>query len=269
MSPGAVTLEVMGILVGQNLPLRLPNADTSHMLLTLWLLFALIMGLVYRGNLTAALTLPKYPPRPETIEQLVNTVDRITAPPIGKEWRKFMLASESEVYKKFGSLMLVGPTAPEGLLMATRQNTAQMTDRRNMAGLIAQHFTRADGSTPLYLGREPILPVPAAWPIPHDAPFKTHLDRYLRAIVESGLFEKWNEDTLMEIRRESQRRQLSLLDQQEERAGAGSDPGGSITALTLTHMQGPLMLLILSLSLAGISFIGEILAIGYHKSTWN
>ncbi|KAG7163521.1 Ionotropic receptor 93a-like 2 [Homarus americanus] len=73
---GAEVLEVMGILVGQNLPQQLPPITSGRLLVVAWLVFALIIGTVYRGNLTAALTLPKYPPRPETVEQLVDTVHK-------------------------------------------------------------------------------------------------------------------------------------------------------------------------------------------------
>ncbi|KAK3886047.1 hypothetical protein Pcinc_009780 [Petrolisthes cinctipes] len=64
------------MLLGQNLPQRLPNTNSVRVLVATWLVWALVLGSAYRGNLTANLTLPKYPPRPETIPQLVDTVDR-------------------------------------------------------------------------------------------------------------------------------------------------------------------------------------------------
>lgn len=65
-----------GMLLGQNLPRRLPNTFSSRVVVAAWLVFALIIGLAYRGNLTASLTLPKFPPRPETLSELVDAVDR-------------------------------------------------------------------------------------------------------------------------------------------------------------------------------------------------
>ncbi|XP_071527030.1 ionotropic receptor 21a-like [Panulirus ornatus] len=121
MTVGAVALEVTGILVGQNLPLRLPDIGSSRVLLTVWLVFSFVVGTAYRGNLTAALTLPKFPPRPETVQELVQTIDRVTAPPLGRDWQKFMSSSESEAYRKLAGLMLIGPTIQEGLLMATKK----------------------------------------------------------------------------------------------------------------------------------------------------
>ncbi|XP_071526957.1 ionotropic receptor 21a-like [Panulirus ornatus] len=257
---GTVTLEVMGILVGQNLPLSLPNTSSSRLLVAAWLVFAFIIGTVYRGNLTAHLTLPKYPPRPETIEELVNVIDRVTMPPYAIVWRNYFATSESKVYQRLAQLTSLGPSFMEGLQMATEQNTATLTGRRYLANMIAEHFTEADGSTQLYLGRESIFPGPSGWPIPHDAPYQPQLDRCLMAIIESGLYEKWNEDILRQNRRRSQRRKRKELSQQPERRRVDEvESGGSITALTLTHMQGPLLLLLLGLALTGIIFTGELL----------
>nr|XP_053641792.1 glutamate receptor-like [Cherax quadricarinatus] len=65
----------VGTLLGQGTKKQLPESSSSRLLLVIWLVFAFIVSNVYRGNLTAALTLPKYPPRPETLEQLVKVVD--------------------------------------------------------------------------------------------------------------------------------------------------------------------------------------------------
>lgn len=73
---GRAVQEVFGVLMGQNLSKQLHRSNSNRVLLIAWLLFAFIVGTVYRGNLTAALTLPKAPPRPETVEELVDYVDR-------------------------------------------------------------------------------------------------------------------------------------------------------------------------------------------------
>ncbi|XP_071533857.1 ionotropic receptor 21a-like [Panulirus ornatus] len=67
---------VVATFLNQNLTEKLPKTNTSRVLVTAWLVFAFIIGAAYQGNLTAALTLPKYPPRPETVEDFVNTFHR-------------------------------------------------------------------------------------------------------------------------------------------------------------------------------------------------
>lgn len=73
---GEVFHDMNGMLLGQNLPPRLPTITSSRLLVATWLVFAVIFTSAYRGNLTASLTLPKYPPRPETLPQLVDSVKR-------------------------------------------------------------------------------------------------------------------------------------------------------------------------------------------------
>ncbi|XP_037782036.1 glutamate receptor ionotropic, kainate 4-like [Penaeus monodon] len=70
-----VTEVVLGSLLGQSILQRMGKSSRYRVLVATWLIFAFIVGTAYRGNLTAALTLPAYPPRPETIEQLVKAVE--------------------------------------------------------------------------------------------------------------------------------------------------------------------------------------------------
>ncbi|XP_047487061.1 ionotropic receptor 21a-like [Penaeus chinensis] len=71
-----VAFAVMGTLLGQNLNQLHSHSNAARLLLGAWLIFAFILGTAYRGNLTAALTLPNYPPRPETLQELVQAVKR-------------------------------------------------------------------------------------------------------------------------------------------------------------------------------------------------
>ncbi|XP_042866394.1 uncharacterized protein LOC122249515 [Penaeus japonicus] len=73
---GKVVLEVFKTFVGQNLTHSVFKTTSARLVASAWLVFSFVIGVAYRGNLTASLTLPVYPPRPETIAQLVETVDR-------------------------------------------------------------------------------------------------------------------------------------------------------------------------------------------------
>lgn len=69
--------EVMRTLLGQNLSVGCKTMGTrARLVLGSWLIFALVIGSAYRGNLTASLTIPKYPPRPETLVELVEVVKK-------------------------------------------------------------------------------------------------------------------------------------------------------------------------------------------------
>lgn len=68
-----VVKQVVGTLFDEAIPGELPQRSSTRMVLAAWLIFSFIVGTVYRGNLTASLTVPKYPPRAETLAELVDT----------------------------------------------------------------------------------------------------------------------------------------------------------------------------------------------------
>lgn len=68
-----VVKQVVGTLFDEAIPGELPRRSSTRVVLAAWLIFSFIVGTVYRSNLTASLTVPKYPPRAETLAQLVDT----------------------------------------------------------------------------------------------------------------------------------------------------------------------------------------------------
>lgn len=65
-----------GSLVGQGFSRRFTMTSSSRLVVGVWLVFAYVVTSVYNGNLTATLTVPTYPPRPETLAELVVATDR-------------------------------------------------------------------------------------------------------------------------------------------------------------------------------------------------
>ncbi|XP_069982138.1 ionotropic receptor 21a-like [Penaeus vannamei] len=260
---GAVTMEVLGTLLGQNFYKWLPISALSRMLVASWLVFAFILGTAYRGNLTAALTLPKYPPRPETIEELVETVDLVTMPPYGVAFRNFFRDSDSKVFQTLADCMEIGPSIMEGLRRATGRKIPFMATRRNLAHTISDQFTRIDGSTKLYIGRENVFPGLSGWPVPHDAPYKHELDWIIMAVIEGGLYERWSDEETARTQKESRQRLKERLKEEQERGQDSEDAEeveaeGTLRPLTLTHMQGPLFLLLLGVAAGAVAFVAEV-----------
>ncbi|MPC71704.1 hypothetical protein E2C01_065989 [Portunus trituberculatus] len=109
------------MLLGQNLPRRLFYTSSSRVLVAAWLVFSLILGFAYRGNLTASLTLPNYPPRPEILKEIVDHVDKVTMPSYGEKHHKFYKKSESPLLRALSSLMTTGPSLMDGLKRALVQ----------------------------------------------------------------------------------------------------------------------------------------------------
>ncbi|XP_068241246.1 ionotropic receptor 93a-like isoform X1 [Palaemon carinicauda] len=262
VNAGSLLQDIIGTLFGQGMSDKASQSHSSRLLFASWLVFAFIVGTAYRGNLTASLTAPKYPARVETLEQLVTAGARVTMPPYGAHFRDFFKESDSNDFKTLGERVDIVPSAPEGVLQATMKKQAHMEARRYLELIIAEKFTKADGTTSLYIGRESVFPGLSAWPIPHDAPYKDTLNRAIMAVLEGGLYEKWSRDLVNEARQESSKKKREILEQQMEQGvlpDTNSQDNSDITALTVIHMQGPLLLLLLGLVFASLSFVVEYL----------
>ncbi|XP_066982738.1 ionotropic receptor 93a-like [Macrobrachium rosenbergii] len=276
LSLHAALENVFGTLLGQPLLKDLPDGSSSRTVLGTWLVFAFILGTAYRGNLTASLTIPKYPPRVETVEQLVETFDRITMPPFGNEFIQFFKQSDNKLYKNMAERMSIVPSVMDGLRQAIKEKEAHVAGRRFMEQTIAKYFSNPDGSTKLYVGRESILPGISAWPLPHDAPYRPQIDRLMMSVIEAGLYEHWSRTILRLAQGESRKRAREYREQQQKEKTKNSvsvnenemdDPNEDDNqasrpsqALTVVHMQGPLMLLLLGLVAGGICFCLEVVA---------
>lgn len=68
-----VVKQVVGTLLDEAIPGELPHRSSTRVMLAAWLIFAFIVGTVYRSNLTASLTVPTYPSRAETLLELAQT----------------------------------------------------------------------------------------------------------------------------------------------------------------------------------------------------
>ncbi|XP_066947200.1 ionotropic receptor 93a-like [Macrobrachium rosenbergii] len=265
LSAELVILDVLGTLLGQGLSNRLPETTAStKVLLLIWLTFAFIVGTVYKGNLMAFLVAPRYPPRPETLEELVKIVQRATMPSFGNPLREILRNSETESMRALGNKMELGYEIEEGLRLTLQKKYPHFGSLRFLQYEVAERYTDADGTSPLYLGREGIMPIFNAWPIPHDAPYKEDLDFVVLALIEGGIYNKWMEDWLEEAKRvgrQSRRRQKLEAGARLE-SWTGEFPTEATNdmqprALNLVHFQGPLMLLALGTVLAGLSFLAE------------
>ncbi|KAK7080315.1 hypothetical protein SK128_025429 [Halocaridina rubra] len=259
-SVGYAILDTLRILLGQPHSSLILETNPVRILILTWLLFAFIVGIVYKSSLTAYLTLPKYPQRPESMEELVEAVDTVWAPYYALPFKDFFMKSSYPVYQKFGKMLVLGPETEELIARALKnRRSAAMDIKRYMTHIVADKFTEADGTTQLYLGRNGLVPGRASWPVPHDAPFLSNIEWRMQAAVEAGLYENWSSDITERSRRESMRRKQEVLKQTGKSSQTTLSEGekASQIALTLKHMQGPLFLLIGGWILASLSFIVE------------
>ncbi|XP_042214840.1 ionotropic receptor 93a-like [Homarus americanus] len=235
-------------------------------------MFAFVISSAYRSILTASLTLPNIPSRPESVQELVPLIDRATIESYGVSHKKFLTQSESSVFRSLGELMVTGVDAIDGLKESLKNKYAHLGGAQYLELVIAKHFTQIDGSSQVYIGKETIVSSVAAWPIPHDAPYKPFLDRCIKAVTEAGIYEKWRRDTVrQEAIRANQRKFLKLQEQGLEASKDSVTYSNSRKALTLQHMLGLYAIFVIGLVIAGVAFLTEILIRKYSapsKRCW-
>ncbi|KAK8396605.1 hypothetical protein O3P69_004944 [Scylla paramamosain] len=145
--PISVYLMVVATFLSQNLSKKLPHSNSSRSLVAAWLVFVLVVGTVYRGNLTAALTLPKYPPRTETVQQLVDSFSSITMPPFGKEFISFFKQSNSTLYKTLAGKMSIVPDVITGLQRAKDTSHAVERSGQDLSFVVAPQVMQQHAQT--------------------------------------------------------------------------------------------------------------------------
>ncbi|XP_050696723.1 uncharacterized protein LOC126985611 [Eriocheir sinensis] len=175
------------MLLGQDLPGPLPTYASYRVLVATWMVFSLVLGTVYRGNLTAAMTLPKYPKRIETVQELVKGVDRINMPPYGADHKESYKRSGSRVLRAVGELIQIVETI-EGIGRALKnRREAHADDLHYLQQVTTQDYTSRGGKELLYVGKQNIFASPSAWPVPHDAPYTDHINHVMLRVIEASM----------------------------------------------------------------------------------
>ncbi|KAK3877638.1 hypothetical protein Pcinc_017653 [Petrolisthes cinctipes] len=274
-----VVLEVVGVLVGQGFSGRLLGLNSSRLVVASWLLVSFITGVAYRASLFASLTVPKYPPRPESLQELVQTEARVLMPPdVLNIFYPYFKTSNSSTARQLVQHIEGVPTHDAGLRQALKGSAAYVYEGLFLRLMLGRHYTDATGWSPLYVAREYMVPGYSAWLLQRDAPYKHAIDDCILAFHGGGLIRKWSEVVVEEttLRERLQKRNQQKAKEKEEneneekeketedegdgeggRAGTGS--GGQQTALTLVHLTGPLFLLLLGCLVSLLIVILEVL----------
>ncbi|XP_064096307.1 uncharacterized protein LOC135208089 [Macrobrachium nipponense] len=256
---------VLGTLLSQGLTQKLPNTNSVRLVIFFWMVFVFVIGAVYRGNLTAFLTLPKYPQRIETLQQLVDARASMLIPPDTVDFFNGFQQSPPGPYKDISQRMTFVPSIHVAFPRLLKESTAYMYERRNLDLNIARHYTKRDGWTPFYTAKENIWPGTCAWPIIRDAPFRHILDRYIGIFVQAGLVDHWSDEIIYKFRSRSRSQKTSQTEQEalfgEDLLGTTWGDGGQedIKPLSVVHLQGPLLLLMLCLLGSSLTFAAEVI----------
>ncbi|XP_050712684.1 uncharacterized protein LOC126996356 [Eriocheir sinensis] len=250
---GTVMLNMVGLILGQSFSYSPSSAFSSRILLAAWLVFVIIFSWSYSGNLTASLTLPKYPSRPETLSQLVQLpfCPARQAHLGGRRFLKYQVAvyGSSRLYVGRETLF----PGPSGWPIPHDAPYKAQLDLNIMAIVEASlHFK--DETHKCVLGLFVCLFSFIYFP------FNPKTEQIFSASdpisPQSGLHDKWSTDMVWKTELKVRRRQSQSQAEQQEDVEAGEVKQGS-PVLTLSHMQGAFILLILGLALATLAFVRE------------
>ncbi|XP_068219629.1 ionotropic receptor 93a-like [Palaemon carinicauda] len=248
----------IGMFLSQSLG-NLPTTHSSRMLIVTWLIFAFIVGTAYRGNLTAFLTIPKYPPKIDTLEQLADSKSRAKFRPNSTTFYQYFQESELSSFRRVYQRSDLLPSVTDGLREVMLNHAAYFQERLNMDLEIARHYPSMKERSKLYIARENVMPGFAAWMVPKDAPYMDNVNKVIRAARESGLLQKWTEDVMRYEKRQIFLEQLKETTEMTEGTNATIAQIEGNLALTVVHLQGPLILLVLGLGMASLIFVMEVI----------
>nr|XP_045622060.1 uncharacterized protein LOC123772735 [Procambarus clarkii] len=262
--PLLVTQDVVGTLLGQDLTRRLPSRSSTQIVVGAWLVLAFIVGTAYRGNLTAFLTVLKYPARPENLEQLLKTDARVSMlSDIEYYFYYTYKHSNSPLFRALAARMYFVASNAQGLQNAIMKNEAYIFEGAFLRMALAENYTRDDGWSPLYVAKRPVQPGYAVWYAPRDAPYTHIIDRFLLAFHGAGLIRRWSQVVLEDARQRDRARRMEEMkeDVKDWMLVLEEESSGGLQPLSLTHLQGPFLLLLLGLIVAPVAFLGEVLMV--------
>ncbi|XP_064114947.1 glutamate receptor ionotropic, kainate glr-3-like [Macrobrachium nipponense] len=223
-----------------------PNSLSIRMFLAFWWLGAYIIVVCYTSNLIAILTMPVYPAKFRTIEQLADS-----------DYRLCMLD--------------YGEFVPEALATSTDQNLLALGSKLDLVPMMDTEWFGNEGCIKLVLGggyanldfypflqnlynvlgyshriyslRDMIYSANIAFFFKKDTPWVYKFDEGIQRVVEANLMQKWYADILRE--REGSSR--------EEPTESSEKP------LSVIHLQGPFLILAIGLIFSSVIFLVEFL----------
>ncbi|XP_076057380.1 ionotropic receptor 21a-like isoform X2 [Oratosquilla oratoria] len=234
-------------MVSQSVP-RLPKSLWQRVFVGAWLLYGFILVIAYTANLIAFLTIPVFPQRIETVEQLAKSDKRVSMCDYGEFVPGALRSSKDPYYRAIGNRLDLfrypDYDTPTYLL---RKGTHAFIESYlfNMILIFADYEVKDS-----YMLKEQVYPGHLCWYFKKNTPWKHKFDLGLRRLVEAGLVPRWiklkTEDFMG---RDFERRQI--LAAKETR----------LTALTLEHLQGVFLIYLFINAFAVFVFFLEVLSI--------
>ncbi|XP_049961916.1 ionotropic receptor 21a-like [Schistocerca serialis cubense] len=237
-------LKIFSVFLSIAVP-SLPSVGRERILFVMWTFFSLIITNTFQGSLTSYLTIPKYMPDIDTMEQLSRSGLKILIHP--ELLPVFKLDTGNPVIDALNR-NLIPDIDMEGYPEKIQSDggTCALVNAYVGQFLIrSRHYVR-NGFPLLHLTKECPLPAVVAFATQKYSPLQPRFDSLIRRIVEAGLYKKWQKNTLDESIAAGD---LLLISNREGKADT--------ERITISHLQMPFYLLFLGYFLSSVLFFTE------------
>ncbi|KAK4323246.1 hypothetical protein Pmani_006029 [Petrolisthes manimaculis] len=217
-----------------------PRVWVSRGLLGLWLLATWVLRVSYTSNLMAFLTVPSLPPPLDTLEQLADADLRLCMLDYGEFVPEALAMSTHPILARLGAKLDLVPIidgilyeGQEGCVELVLAGTHAHVETYSYVRLLYRDLGHGGQVYPLneqlYLGN-------LAYFFTKNTPWKYKFDIGMRRLVEAGLVWHWYTDFMQDKAKVRESR---------------------LPVLSLSHLQGPFLLLVVGGGLATITLLAE------------
>ncbi|KAK4323245.1 hypothetical protein Pmani_006028 [Petrolisthes manimaculis] len=220
-----------------------PLVWVSRGLLGLWLLATWVLRVSYTSNLMAFLTVPAFQPPLTTLEQLADVDLRLCMLDYGEFVPEALATSKHSTLARLGSKMDLVPSIGS-LPHEGEEGCVELSIARTHAHVEAHSYIRSvyrelGHGNQIYSLKEELYVGNLAYYFTKHTPWKYKFDIGIRRLVEAGLVWHWYSDIMQEDRYQVKVRESRL------------------PVLSLSHLQGPFLLLAIGGGLATITLLAE------------
>ncbi|XP_064091364.1 uncharacterized protein LOC135205033 [Macrobrachium nipponense] len=216
--------------------------------LLFWWVVTWFVNTIYRSNLIAVLTVPVFPTKIQTAEGLANSKYRLCMLDYGEFVDEALAESTHPVLSRLSKVLDMVPiiddieyTGEEQCIELVLAGTHAHIETYSYVKIL---YSMLGHGAQVYSLREQLYPGHLAFMVKKNTPWKYKFDTGMQWMFETGLIQKWHKDAMDEFR--------GYLE---------TKPAPELVPLSLAHLQGPFLIYILSILLAILVLLWEIL---YH-----
>ncbi|XP_066972278.1 ionotropic receptor 21a-like [Macrobrachium rosenbergii] len=247
------------IIIGQALltkPLdNIPERWRVRFFLLMWWILSWLLELSYFCNLIAVLTIPVFPKKIQTAQELADSSYRVCLLDYGEFVAEALPSSTHHTLAALGAKLDLVPVR-DNMPNAGEEGCVELVLKGTHSHLETYSYTvylysKLGYSSKVYPLKEQLYSNYLAFPVQKDAPWKYKFDEGMQRLFEGGLIKRWMKEAMTE----------ALDGAQTEDSSSTSEA----KALTLGHLQSAFIILLMGYFVALVVIIGEVL-VSFRKN---